>query len=173
MGVDLPLNLKREIFVFAQRITKGARVKLVEEKNLHLTLVFLGEIEKKKVDKVKALLAGIKVGEIELSLDRVEIFPSKTSPQLIWIRVRGQTGKLFSLYKQTIDGFLGQGFILKKNALQFLPHITIARIKAGGVRAMEGELVKGKFTVKKITLFKSQLTSTGPRYLKIGEFAVK
>jgi len=173
VGIDLPADLKRKIFVFAQRITKGLKVKLVEEENLHLSLVFLGEIEEEKVERVKALLARVKVGEIELSLARLEVFPSKARPQLIWIRVKGQTGKLFSLYKQTVDGLLGEGFILKKNALQFLPHITIARIKGGGVRSMEGELIEGKFTAKKVTLFKSQLTSTGPLYSKIGEFAVK
>jgi 2'-5' RNA ligase len=173
VAIELPSELKEKIYAFSQKITKRLQVKQVEEENLHLTLVFLGEISEKELDIVKNILSKIKVGEIKLKLQELQVIPSKTKPLIIWIKVGGQTGKLFSLYKQTVDNLLNQGFVLKKDNLDFRPHITIARVKGGGVRSLENEHLEGSFIADKVAIFESKLTPEGSIYSKIGEFEIK
>ncbi len=173
MAIELPQDLKEKIFLTAERVTKGMEIRLVEKENLHLTLLFLGEIPEERIEEIKEVLKGAKVGEIDLSLAGWEVFPGKQKPEGIWIRVNGQTGKLFSLYKKIVDGLLTKGFELKKNHLEFLPHITVGRMKSGGVRSLEKVFLKGNFVAKKVALFTSELTQNSPIYFKLAEFEVK
>lgn len=173
IAIELPQELKEKIYAFSQKITKRLQVKLVEEENLHLTLVFLGEISEKELNTVKEILSKIKVGEIKLKLEELQVIPGKSKPLIIWIKVGGQTGKLFSLYKQAVDNLLNQGFCFKRDNLEFKPHITIARVKGGGARSFEDIKIKGSFLADRVALFESKLTSEGSVYSKIGEFEIK
>lgn len=188
LAIELPPNLQEKIFEFGQKITEGWKIKLVEKENLHLTLLFLGEITEKEKDRlVEELeeqegqeglvkLAGRQKG-ISLRLGKMEVFPSPKKAHGIWINVEGDKEKLFFLYKKIVDKTLAAGIKLDNKQLRFSPHITIGRIKGkagdlGSASWRMGDLGE-KFEVDKIALFVSKLTSKGPLYTKIGEFEVK
>jgi 2'-5' RNA ligase len=174
VAIELPEVLREKIFALAEKVSQGMAIKLVEKENLHLTLAFLGEIPEEKVQEIVGVLRKErKAGRIHLTLESWEPFPQKQKPHGVWINVGGETGKLFGLYKRIIDGLLAKGFHLTKNALQFSPHITVGRLKSGGVRSLEKVSLPESFTVEKISLFESRLTKKGPVYSKIGEFEVK
>lgn len=184
IAIDLPKKLKEKIFDFGQEITKKLDIRLVEKENLHLTLIFLGDIPEERIKDVTEILEGLPVlyqngtgtagaGEIHLTLGSWEPFPSKRKPFGIWINVEGETRKLFSLYKKIIDGLLAKNFVLERNSLKFSPHITVGRMKSGGVRSMGAVHLEENFTAGKVTLFSSELTEKGSKYTKIGEFEVQ
>jgi 2'-5' RNA ligase len=177
VAIELPEDLKEKIFALAEKVSRGMAIKLVEKENLHLTLAFLGEIPEGKVQEIVGVLGALGevggAGEIHLTLGSWEPFPQKQRPHGIWINVGGETGKLFSLYKKIIDGLLAKGFILKGDSLRFSPHITIGRVKSGGVRSLEEVSLRENFTAEKISLFESRLTEKGPIYnrLAVSSFA--
>jgi len=185
IAIDLPKELKEKIFTYARRLAGGINIKLVEKENLHLTLLFLGEMaeeEKERVMKVLGPPAGGLggLGKINLRLGKAEIFPDKKRPRGIWINVEGEKEKLFSLYKKIIDRLLKEGVKLEDRNLRFSPHITVGRIKekakkVGVLRSGScwiGEL-GGEFMAGRVTLYQSQLGAKGPKYTKLGEFEVK
>ena len=174
IAIELPEELKEKISVLAEKVTAGLAIRLVEKENLHLTLAFLGEVPGEKIQEITGVLREMKgVGRIHLRLESWEPFPSKKKPFGIWINVEGETGKLFSLYKKIIDGLLAKNFVLERNSLKFSPHITVGRMKSGGVRSMGTVRLEENFTTGKVTLFSSELTEKGPKYTKIGEFEVQ
>ena len=185
IAIDLPKELKEKIFVYARRLTSGINIKLVEKENLHLTLLFLGEITEEEKERVMRVLGppagGLGgLGKINLRLGKAEIFPDKKRPAGIWRNVEGEKEKLFSLYKKIVDGLLKEGVKLEDRNLRFSPHITVGRIKEeakkvgilGPAVAGLGEL-GGEFMAGRVTLYQSQLGAKGPKSTKLGEFEVK
>lgn len=181
IGIELPKDLKEKIYFFSQEIGKKYQVKLVEKENLHLTMLFLGNIEEGAVRKMREMGEIREIGEIRLRLGKPEFFPRKR-PHGIWINVEGEIEKLKCLHKKIIDLLLARGFSLKESCLRFSPHITIGRFRKTG-RDLKGlnlfqdcvDKVQpfSGFLANKVTLYQSKLTSKGPLYSKIGEFEVK
>lgn len=184
IGIELPKDLKEKIYFFSQEIGREYKIRLVEKENLHLTMLFLGNIEEGAVRKIREMgeIRGIReIGKIGLRLGKPEFFPRKR-PRGIWINVEGEIEKLKCLHKKIIDLLLAKGFSLKESCLRFSPHITIGRFKKTG-RDLKGlnlfqdcvDKVQpfSDFLANKVTLYQSKLTSKGPVYSKIGEFEVK
>jgi 2'-5' RNA ligase len=53
----------------AQRVCGG---RAIQERNIHLTLVFLGNVERVRLPQLKAIAAGIVAAPCDLTFDRVE-----------------------------------------------------------------------------------------------------
>jgi len=146
--------------------------KMTELENLHLTLKFLGEIDKKKIEEVREKLAGIKFDEIECALGEIGVFSHRGNPRLVWVKVNGKG--IFELQKK-IDLELKGMFELEE---RFMSHLTIARVKyvkdkKGFVDYIKGIGVKKiKFKVGKFYLKRSELKSPGPIYSDLAEFVV-
>ena len=174
LAIDLPEKLKEEISLAGWKMAKDREIKLVEKENLHLTLVFLGEITEEEKKKVAEVLKGVKGrGEIRLRLGDIEIFPNEGKPRGVWINIGGEKEKLFSLYKKIIDSLLNTGIKLEEKELRFSPHITIGRFKGKGKstkKISQNLQIEGEFVTRNITLFSSQLSSQGPCYRKVAEF---
>jgi 2'-5' RNA ligase len=65
----------------------GADVKWVNPQNIHLTLKFLGEVDEKKLEKVKTALDGVAASSraFELSLKEIGAFPAVDHPRVVWV----------------------------------------------------------------------------------------
>lgn len=92
--------------------------------NLHLTLKFLGEIEKTRVEDVKAALnnAARTVNKFTMKSEKLGFFSSR-GEKTVWL---GMEGECLSALAQAVDENVSRlGFEREKRA--FTPHITIAR----------------------------------------------
>lgn len=138
--------------------------KATELENLHLTLKFLGEIDEKKLEKVKIALKKIEFDSMKLKLGKVGTFSVRGRPSIVWIKVEGKA--IYDLQK-VIDEVLAREF---KPEERFMGHLTIARIKY--VKDKKGFLEHtGDINVKPIEfdcsefkLKKSDLKQLGPVY---------
>lgn len=147
--------------------------KLTELENLHLTLKFLGEIPREKIEEVRSILEKIKFPKFQAKLLHAGTFNYKGNPKIIWIKVGGE--EIFNLQKK-IDESLYPLFEKEK---RFMSHMTIARIK----HAPSPNEIKNKIRnigVKKIifpvTSFKlqhSELKPLGPVYKTISEITLE
>ncbi len=147
--------------------------KMTELENLHLTLKFLGEIDREKIEKVKEKLKEIKFEKFSAKLSDIGTFAFHGNPRIIWIKIGGRD--IFELQSK-IDDSLSELF---KKEERFMSHMTIARIKY--VKDKDGfrEYVKNigikdiEFTIGKFILMESKLEEQGPVYTEIEEYREK
>lgn len=136
-------------------------------KNVHFTLLFLGEISETQLEAVKNALNSIKFSSFEVQLVGLGVFPKLQFPRIIWIGTDKSGGeKLKKLAFQVEEKLLPIGF---RNDKPFEPHLTIFRVK-NKIADLSGELNKFKttfFGVQKVTELKlkqSVLKPEGPQY---------
>jgi len=185
IALDIPPNIKKTIFnLYSPFLNeKIKKIKWVPKENLHLTLKFLGEINQQTLEKVIHNLLQIKLPEpVNLKLFSCGIFPNLKFPKVLWLSFEEKEKKILNSLVKKIETSMEQiGF--KKEKRDFIPHLTIARVKLFNTRDIENfkkifTKLKQKmeekefkyFSVSKLTLFKSTLTPKGSVYTIIKEF---
>lgn len=151
-------------------------IRWVNPENLHLTLKFLGEINRYDLHQAVSALERISTGFVpfNIAVDGIGFFPSTERPQVFWAGIQAD-GQLSDLAKSVIrDIPLGD-----KKAFQ--AHITLGRVKE--VFPLAGELARlfqedapqgwGRMTVAGVDVFESILRPSGPIYKKIQTIALK
>ena len=149
-----------------QKFLKIDGVRLVHPENIHITLLFLGNLREDEVDVVKKKLDSVSFNYFKVYISDVGFFPDKKNMKIIWVGV--DSNELISLAKIIYDKFN-----IKSD---FVPHITIARIKKTSSEKKQ-ILLKildnfhnknfGNFVVKEIKLMKSILEKNGPIYSEL------
>jgi len=164
VAIELPGDLKEKIGLFEKEIEKIVPLRFVAPKNLHLTLFFLGEIPETRipevVDSVKKRAGGIK--PFYLFLGKPEFFTHG-----LWLEVGGQVEVLEKLYQQIKKELETRNFELETRP--FSAHITIGRSKRRSKRFEIRERVEGKFEVRSVAVFTSELKPEGPIYQRQAE----
>lgn len=101
--------------------SKSQRGNFSRNENIHLTLVFIGEVSPKKADKIKAILDTVTIEPFEVSIDRLGTFSRGT---LWWAGLR-EDRKLMDLQHKLTGELTAAGFQLDKR--KYSPHVTLGR----------------------------------------------
>lgn len=153
----------------------GARIKLVEKKNLHATLKFLGEVDDKELEEIyEAVQRGVKgFKKFEIELIGIGGFPTITNPRVVWIGVGKGAAELSKLASSISRELEKSGY--RGDSKPFKPHITIARVKGYGGRLYQ--VIKnhtseffGSMIVDEVRVKRSKLTPQGPIYSTLKSF---
>ena len=166
IGIDLPIEAIKEIKKIQKKLKPNFTGKLTSGKNLHLTLKFLGEIEKNVINNTKKRLSSIKHPPFELTLKELGVFSQKFI-KIIWVKVSGVP--LQPLVDNSLNGF----FELEN---RFMGHITIARVKSLADKNSFLQLINKtkineiSFMVRDFYLKESILTKDGPIYKDINRY---
>jgi 2'-5' RNA ligase len=169
ISIEIPDTIKKEILKI-QNALPEFKGKKTEFENLHLTLKFLGEVDKEKIELVRERLKKIKFKEFEAEIDFIGVFSEKFI-RIIWLHIKNCD----ELQKE-IDDKLGDLFEKEK---RFMGHLTIARVKSvkdkkkflSEIKNMK--IPKLKFVVKNFNLKKSILTEKRPIYEDIEVYKLK
>ncbi len=154
--------------------TSGAALKLVETKNLHLTLRFLGDTEESRIPDIrKALVESVQgVLPFELRFRGLGVFPNPNYIKVVWIGLDG--AEPLALMAGRLDDALAKVGFGREG--KFSPHLTVARVRSPRNRDRLTALLRerqndefGKMTVGKIALKRSVLSSAGPTYTTVEE----
>ncbi len=145
----------------------GAKLKLVEPENLHLTLRFIGEVEVEQIGRIVEALERVEFVSFQVEFASLGAFPNNRRPRVIWIGVRRGAAELAEL-SANVNSALSK-LRLPKPEEEFTPHLTIARVKAGaGSLAAfiekNSNVEVGTMAVNSFRLKKSILTPRGPIY---------
>jgi 2'-5' RNA ligase len=152
---------------------QSAKMKIVEQENIHFTLRFLGDTSHTKLEEIKKSLSGIQFDPFTIRINGVGAFPKASRPRVIWVGVTENADKLTDL-KLEMDDLLGNlGYSLDK---KFHAHATIARVRAvrdrnqmmTNIEGLASEAV-GAMSVDCFRMTKSTLTSSGPVYETLWE----
>ena len=139
----------------------------VNKKNMHFTLLFLGEITEETAANVKKALSTVSFKPIEVRFTHVGAFPNSRSPRVIWIGVDETSSRQLVELATQVEKKLGPlGF---KSDKPFKAHLTIFRIKnrADDISGMIEKFKKidlGKYTMTELKFKQSVLTPNGPIY---------
>lgn len=173
-AVNLPDSVKADLGKLAEKLrVSNADAKWVEEHNLHLTLQFLGEVERHRLLDINAAVKAA-VSHLEpfrLNLGGLGAFPNYNRPRVLWVGVGGELDKVKDLHNKVGQALTTIGFAPEERP--FRPHLTLARFRSliGVEQLMQGvqqlrphvqEL--GHFHVKSVDLMQSHLSSKGPKY---------
>ena len=145
---------------------------------MHITLKFCGERPSETVDMLLDNLKSIRpTGPFDINIEGIGAFPDMVRPRVAWAGVRGDTEHLFKIRDEVEKAAL-KASIPKENK-KYTPHITIGRrnsdipLPEKALSAMQREaLVTSPWTVREITLMRSELSPMGPRYTPLGLFKI-
>lgn len=153
----------------------GTEVKWVEPENLHVTLVFLGEVADKDVPGVCRIAQEAVAGmaPFPASIETVGCFGNPRRPRTIWVGVGQGTQEMVAIHDNLETPLLDLGY--RREERKFTPHITLGRVKsdrpADGMAAALREHAGwkgGDMTVSEIHVMGSELTQDGPVYTVLG-----
>lgn len=143
-------------------------VKPVEARNLHFTLIFLGEISDQQADQVKEALSDMSFESFPLTYTGVGAFPRPANARVIWVGVDEEgKKKLEDLAVQVATRLHKIGFRPDK---PFSAHLTVFRAKNRHVRVDVQKYANRTFgtdAIDSVHLKKSDLSPTGPVYSNV------
>jgi RNA 2',3'-cyclic 3'-phosphodiesterase len=126
-AVELPEQVKEQLKFITENLKADMPFKTwVHPQDLHITLAFLGNADKVKMEESTKLIqssTAIRSG-FELAIDHLGIFGRKDSPRIFWAGVE-ESSSLKKVRETVFSSCLTAGFELEKRP--FSPHITIAR----------------------------------------------
>jgi 2'-5' RNA ligase len=144
----------------------------VADDNLHLTLRFIGEVERPLANDIAAALGGIRSDAFELRLAGVGTFDRRGGGAL-WAAVDPKA-PVAALAAKVERACVGAG--LEPEHRAFHPHITLARWRGRRTRDLEralasnGDLSSAPFEIAGFTLFESHLSRHGAHYDAVAEY---
>lgn len=147
----------------------GARWQSDEQ--LHVTLRFIGEVDRRSAEDVALALSRVRASEVEMALSGAGSFDKRSVIHTIWAGVTPRDVHL-SLHRK-IDHHLVQ-VGLGAEARAYQPHITLARGRMGDdalgfVAALSG-LSSPAFRCTTFGLYESTLGRDGPSYTLIERY---
>ncbi|MBD3311749.1 MAG: RNA 2',3'-cyclic phosphodiesterase [Candidatus Magasanikbacteria bacterium] len=154
-----------------KKLNKESHLKWTSPENLHLTFIFLGNLNKEDIERVFKLLKSIIHSKQapQFWFDNLNAFPNKNNPAMIHIKIKEENNyakKILKEFKRNL--ILNQSLDANK---QWKPHVTIARNKKKG--HIDGlysiDVEKIVWQPETINIYESILNSDGPRYKIINQ----
>lgn len=158
VGVDIPIEIKRTLVQFQSELKDlGINGFWKSQDNFHITLDFLGELDRDKISRLTETLTKLASNFelFRLTIGGVGAFPSLEKPHILWTAVRGSLTELNRLRQELHQELKIDGFQLDER--KFKPHITLAsHSKLDNVDlSVAYSKTLGEYVVAEVVLFES------------------
>jgi len=160
VGLELPAPVKAALLASMGGVA-GARWQRDEQ--LHLTLRFIGEVDRHQAQDIAAALGRVNVRPFAAELAGPGLFDHRGRIDSLWVGVR-PVEPLAALAKAVNAALAGVGIPPEPRA--FVPHISVARGRGmiGAASWPHSPIPRLGWTVQNFCLFDSILTPDGSRY---------
>lgn len=173
-GLDLPVEVVRNLEAFLVRIKPAARIAWSPPANLHVTTKFIGEWPEERLAELQSALAGLPDRpEIPATIAKVGFYPNERAPRVFWCGIEAPGLEALAADTDAATSSIG---VARENRA-YSPHLTLARIKDRlDLRPLHSAIAAipsldfGSFTAPSFFLYRSQLRPTGSVYTKLSEF---
>lgn len=159
----------------------GADVKWVTPESMHVTLLFLGEVDDRHLHSVCRAVQEVAATQAPFALrvSGIGAFPNARRPKIVWAGLTDGAEALQRLHDDLETRMLDLG-CYRKEERAYTPHLTLGRVKgdADGF-TLAPELAKrlawegGRTTVEEVLVFSSELERDGPLYTVLGRGELK
>lgn len=172
MFLALPVDAHGIDGVRAELERSGRCLKVVHEKNYHITLKFLGDTDTGRYDVlVAALDSSSRPQRVECFIKGLGCFPNAANPSVIWAGMEYASGLMDKLFLFAENAAVGAGFPPEQR--KFSPHLTLARVRREStVPAALRDYIKGssetvysQCVIDRVVLFESVPGKGGPEYI--------
>lgn len=180
IAISLPQKIKEQLENISQNLKgqfpcSNSKISWVKPKSIHLTLKFLGYINKSQVDSIVTKLDEIAqdTKAFNITIEGLGVFPNLSHPRVIWVGIKEGEKGICLLQRQVEAKMADLGFPMEKK--EFSAHFTLGRVKSVKSRsvisrafhAIEDQYI-GIMRVDHINLMKSTLLSQGAEYETLG-----
>ncbi|HEX2098865.1 MAG TPA: RNA 2',3'-cyclic phosphodiesterase [Rubrobacteraceae bacterium] len=159
----------------ATRNSIGERVvRWVRPENVHLTLKFLGDIQREDLGNLCAALekACAIHTPFDASLAGLGAFPSERHARILWAGIGAGSEQLSSLAADLDSVLTPLGF--EREERTYTPHLTLGRIRGRPANLDLPQIVLDLgFPVRRVDLVESMLTPKGSIYRIVRAFTLK
>jgi 2'-5' RNA ligase len=188
VAINLPSKVRLEIEKnYLQKVSHGLEnnsfvIKTCSKNNLHMTLKFLGYINQKQLKKVQDIIKGIvqKYKRFIIEIDGIST-NNIWNPRVIWLDVK--ENPVLAKMTKSFEKQLTKNKFVQSEHQEFLPHVTLARIK----KRISGKNLKkfnqmitelknqrvSKFEAGSIDIMESQTLPEGSCYKLVKKFNLK
>lgn len=173
VAVEIPAPVKQRLGCLLDRLKAQAprrSVRWVREAQLHLTLRFVGEIDRDcGADLVNAVRRAV-VGDeaFDVTLGGLGAFPGAQRPRVVWLGLDPDGGSRLAELARTIDSEIIAAGLAEPERRGFSPHLTLGRSRAprgdGRLSGLLEQPAGGQpfhMRVAGVTVFESVLGSAG------------
>lgn len=182
LAFEIPLELRDTVsFIYDGLKASNLDVRWVKEENIHVTVVFMGNVKEEDIDPVSKVLERTcsKYGPFVIRVKGVGVFSSLRNPRVLWIGIEGDIERMRH-FRNRLQKEL-RHFGIKEETKKFSPHLTVGRFKKGFNQSNRlRELIERyrdvrspKATVKELVLFKSELRPEGAIYTKLNSWPLQ
>lgn len=161
VALELPVTM-RDALLGATGGVAGARWQ--RDDQLHLTLRFIGEVDRHRAADIAAALDGVRIEPLELALAGPGSFDRRGRIDTLWVGVTPTEG-VTALAQRINQALLRVGIPAETRA--FVPHITVARLprSAGSISEFPNRAMPTtRFRINGFALWQSQRGHDGADY---------
>ena len=181
IAINLPKEVKRALAKYETTFSE-LPAKWTPPENLHITLVFLGDLTDVELGEVCVITKEVATlhEAVDINLTSIGYGPSeKLPPKMLW--ASGAKSQPLSVLKKDLEEALLEKIVnFDPDKKGFAPHVTLARISAFAWKAIEPEerpevlqnldLI---FTAETIDVMESEIKKGGPQYTLIESIELK
>lgn len=175
VAAEVSLDLRARLVALQERLREvPLSLRLVRPEGIHLTLRFIGEVEKDRLETIVTALAapaGATLPRFVLRAAGLGVFPQRGVPRVIWVDLEGDRDDATRLAEAVEAALVGCGNAPETRP--FRPHLTVARVRGAKRGDWRGALARvaedrlGELAVDRYHLYESQLGPGGAIYRKL------
>jgi 2'-5' RNA ligase len=171
VAIPLPATVRARLLDLMGGVA-GAR--WLEDEQLHLTLRFIGEVDRHLARDIDAALSSVHHPGFSIALNGLGAFERRGEPVILWAAVEPHE-PLRALHKKVDQALVRVGVEPDRRA--YMPHITLARLPrgsgpVGSLVERSGGVGSPPFAVGEFRLYESSLTPDGPLYSLVERYSL-
>lgn len=173
VGLALPDFIRDELALLQDGLP-GAR--WVDPENYHLTLRFIGEVDRYTAADIDSTLQGIDADSFEVSLNGLGVFGQGRKTRALFAQI-GTSPELNHLQSKVESAAVRAG--QSPEPRKFSPHVTLARFRSPHPDHLQsfleqnGLLGISSFPVAQFVLFESHMGKGGSVYEELAEYPLR
>jgi RNA 2',3'-cyclic 3'-phosphodiesterase len=165
-----PPQTIRQLLIAAMHGVANARWQ--DDDQLHLTLRFVGDVDRHGAEDIAAALGGVHADVIAARIAGVGMFEKRGVPHTLWAGVE-PAESVAALHRKV--GAALQRVGVEPDGRAFVPHITLARLNrsAGPIApfiAQASDLRSAPFVFDQMILYESELGHGGSQYHPVARY---
>jgi 2'-5' RNA ligase len=173
IAVPLDKPIRDRIVALQDDLSRIApEVKWVEPENLHVTLLFLGEVDEREIHTVCGIVAKVcaALPSFPMTVEKAGCFGNARRPRTLWVGVGTGLTEICALHDALEPPLMELGCYRREDR-EYTPHITLGRVRTdqpnddlakllGRRAAWQG----GQLTVREVHVMSSEMSRGGPMY---------
>jgi 2'-5' RNA ligase len=182
VAIDPGDDIQSHLLLAQRKLARDVSdVKWVEEANLHLTLLFLGEVRDRDLSEIcRCVTRSVAAtNAFVMEFKGIGCFPNTRRPRVVWVGVAAGAAETIALHDAIETPLLELG-CYRREERQFTPHLTLGRTKSdlpgeqlARVLPQYQDWRAGEAVVREVLVMSSELTSHGPEYTVLGRAKLK